>query len=140
MTPSRVFLPMMFVIVAISGLNGRAAMPAGATLLLDSSEFNSVDDARAAGWSMWAQRDEIRPEFSVGRPDSEQQPGYLTISCGSSEIARGGWMKVAVGITPGAFYRLEATCRVSGVPFPALKTLARLVWLDSGGNKVLLPE
>src|SRR5277367_5089998 len=65
----------------------------------------------APGWTGFAQRDEIRPKFSVDTAHFRSAPDSLAISGDGNPLEYGGWGHVFGGISPGKYYRLTAYYR-----------------------------
>jgi predicted amidohydrolase len=94
----------------------------------------------AAGWSPWAQRDEIRPRCFVDASPVPPARGVLAIAGNGNPAECGGWAYTAGGIVAGRYYRLSARYRVQSVPDEQRQVLARLDWRDAEGRRVGQPD
>jgi len=94
----------------------------------------------APGWTGFAQRDEIRPKFSVDTAHFRSAPDSLAISGDGNPLEYGGWGHVVGGIAPGKYYRLTAYYRADSVPDERRQVVARLNWLDKSGNGAGRPD
>lgn len=93
----------------------------------------------APGWSAESPRDEIRPEFTwdpVGGPDGT---GQLVISADDREGLAGFWTK-RIPVTGGKAYRFSVLRNTVAVDLPRRSAIARIIWLDESGGRVLRPD
>ncbi|MCP5112478.1 MAG: hypothetical protein GY953_16760, partial [bacterium] len=89
-----------FVLIAVCAL-------AGSALGADLEEHD--------GWQAFANREEVRPEFSVKADGGPDGNGGLVIRIGQKEGLDGAWRK-SFPVTGGEFYRLTAQRKAADVP------------------------
>src|ERR1700722_16674029 len=88
----------------------------------------STDSRSAAGWSVWAERPEIKPKCFVDTVNFRSVPGALAISGNGNPAEYGGWTYTVAGIKAGKFYKLTAFYRTQAVPDQQRRVVARLDW------------
>lgn len=98
------------------------------------------DFGKDAGWSTWAQRDEIRPKFFVDPAHHRSAPDSLAISGNGNPSEYGGWAYTIRGVTGGRYYRLTTYYRTQDVAQESRQVVARLDWLDDAGKRVAQPD
>jgi len=98
------------------------------------------DGRTVAGWSAWAQRDEIQPKCYVDTVHFRSAPDALAISGNGNPIEYGGWSYEVKGIRAGQYYRLTAYFRTQSVADPRRQVVARLDWLDAHGKRAGQPD
>jgi len=108
-------------------------------LRLELSDF-SKEGRTAAGWSAWAEREEIQPKCFVDAAHFRSPPDALAISGNGNPAEYGGWAYPVGGIRPGKFYRLTAYYRTQSVPDEERQVVARLDWLDNLGKRTGQPD
>jgi len=99
-----------------------------------------ADDSAPApdGWRGIAARDEIAPGFEVERPAGSE--GYhLVLKGRGNDAVDGRWVRT-VPVSPGRYLQFRAEYRATHVATPERSVLARVVWLDSKGKRVSVPE
>jgi predicted amidohydrolase len=87
------------------------------------------------GWKPFANRDEIRPQFSVKLNGGPDGAGGLLIRLGQKKGEDGAWRK-SYPVTGGEFYRLTAFRKTMGVPLLWRNTYVELVFTDDDGRLV----
>ena len=88
------------------------------------------------GWIGKSPRDEIRPEFffePTGGPDGK---GSLVIRADQREGLFGWWEKT-ISVEGGNYYKFSVLSKIQGVNSPRRAVVARILWQDAKGNKVL---
>ena len=119
---------------------GQKAAESGKTFLLADS-FPLVQDlSQVTGWSVWSQRPEIRPGFSVAEFPSLGGPGSLSISGGANSSENGCWLRHVAGLEAGKCYQFEASYQAERVPYPRQQVIARLDWRTAAGERAGQPE
>ena len=93
-----------------------------------------------AGWSAWAQREEIQPKCFVDTVHFRSAPDALAISGNGNPAEYGGWAYPVNGIRAGQYYRLTAFYRAQAVPDERRQVVARIDWLDNLGRRVGQPD
>jgi predicted amidohydrolase len=111
----------------------------GGALRLELKDFRE-DGRPAAGWSAWAQREEILPNCFVDTSQFRSAPNALAISGNGNPAEYGGWAYPIKGILGGRTYRLTASYRARGVTDESRQVVARLDWLDSRGQRAGQPD
>ncbi len=94
----------------------------------------------AAGWTVWAQREEIQPQCFVDSVHFRSAPDALAISGNSNSAEYGGWAFPIRNIKAGQYYQLTAYYRAQWVPYEQSQVVARLDWLDEQGRRVGQPD
>ncbi len=94
----------------------------------------------AAGWSAWAQRDEIRPRCYVDATHFRSAPSALAISGNGNPLEYGGWSHGLGPVTAGQYYRLAAYYSTRSVPDERREVLARIDWRDASDQRVAQPD
>jgi predicted amidohydrolase len=87
------------------------------------------------GWQPAAQRDEIRPAFSLdprGGPDGK---GGLVIAADDS-VGQHGWFQKTFAVSGDKFYRFQAARRTENVALPRRSAPVRIAWQDAQGKPV----
>jgi predicted amidohydrolase len=115
-------------------------LPASDTVLFYADTFSSVEEATAAGWVRYSQRDEIRPGFFITDLPNIGGKGSLGISGASNSSSNGCWRKTITGIKGGAWYRFEAMYHSRMVLLPRYQIIARLDWRNSEDKRAGQPE
>jgi predicted amidohydrolase len=125
-----------FLAIALSG--SAPAQPTGG-LRVELKDF-SPGSQDAAGWSSFAQREEIKPRCYVDTGLFRSSPDSLAISGNGNPLEYGGWTHAIAGITPGKYYRLTAYFTDRSVPDERRQVVARLDWRDKSGGRVAQPD
>lgn len=94
------------------------------------------NSAAASGWTSKSPRDEIRPQFDCDPVIGLDESGTLRITADEREGLFGWWEKTFV-IEGGSDYKFSTLRRVSGVDDPRRVAVARILWQDDEGRKVL---
>jgi predicted amidohydrolase len=110
----------------------------GGPLRLEWRDFGK--DGRAAGWSAWAARDEIRPLCTVDTTHYRSAPDALAIFGNNNPGEYGGWACTAGGVRAGQYYRLRAYYRTESVADERRQVVARLDWRGASGERVGQPD
>src|SRR5207244_3201239 len=106
--------------------------------IIDTTEVARHAPEPPSGWRATAQRDEIRPQAWVDVAVSRSRHGSLALAGAGSAAACGQW-EAAAPVAPGKWYRLTASYRCQGVPFPRQSVHARLDWRN-GEDRVGQPD
>jgi len=128
-------LPSLRALLLLPALLSPCAGQAGGPLRLELHDFG-----RAAGWSAFAPRDEIRPRCFVDTALFRSAPDSLAISGAGNPAEYGGWAYTAGGIRSAQSYRLTAYYRALSVGDPARQVVARIDWLDAKGERAGEPD
>lgn len=110
---------------------------AGWSLLVLSSAVGG--EVAPSGWTGESPRDEIRPVFSwkaSGGPDGK---GEFGIASDNRDGLSGYWMR-RLPVTAGQFYRFSVDRQTDHVAIPRRTAVARIVWADDRGGRVLRRE
>jgi len=96
----------------------------------------TAEERSGLDWSQESPRDEIRPEFAVlpdGGPDGEKA---LSIRADGREGLM-GWWQTEVPVAGEKFYRFAVEYQTSHVELDRRTAVARILWQDAEGNRVL---
>ncbi len=96
----------------------------------------SASDAAPAGWSTFAPREEIRPEFLYDADGGADGNGSFIIRADGRQGLMGWWTKT-VEVQGGASYLFRALRRCENVATPRRSVLAHVIWLDASGNRAM---
>ena len=107
-------------------------MPTSVVLCLFTVGAN---DLPQDGWTSYAAREEIRPEFSLQRDTVSQHPVELTISAGERPAIDGAWIKT-FPVTGDRHYRFSARRKTEQVASPRRSAIAKITWQDDRGKLV----
>ncbi len=100
----------------------------------------AADPANAPdGWTTVAVRDEISPLFSFDPRGGRQKRGALMAGADARPGLNGFWRKT-IPVQGGSWYRFQAYRRVDGQGTPRRTAVARILWQDEQGQKVLHDE
>lgn len=120
----------------LAALPGPCPGQAADRLPLDFRDFGPD----GAGWSAFAQRDEIRPRCFIDTAHFRSAPDALAISGSGNPAEYGGWARQVGGLKAGHYYRLTAYYRTESVPDERRQVVARLDWLDGAGHRAGQPD
>lgn len=90
-------------------------------------------------WSGEAPRDEIRPEFRWEASAGPDGSGAFVIAADDREGLAGCWEHRAP-VIGGKTYQLTVDRQTSNIDLPRRAAIARIIWLDDSGNRVLRPD
>jgi len=93
-----------------------------------------------SNWVACAPRAELQPRCFPDPSRHLSSPAALAISGDGNPQEYGGWSRVVPGILPGHSYQLTAHFHADSVADVGRQVVARLDWLDSGGNRVGQPD
>lgn len=138
---------MMLTVRCLSILCGcLAAVPAcpcqtqlGDRLCLELPDIGR-DGHAAAGWSTWAEREEIKPRCFFDATHSRTKSAALAISGDGIPAEHGGWAYLIKGVRPAQYYRLTAFYQARSVSDESRQIVARIDWLDDKGQRVGQPD
>lgn len=117
-----------------------AILPAtGQSLRFEQSGF-PPGDATPDGWEVWSHRPATAPRIYVSNEHSLGEAGSLAIAADGNPAAHGGWHRTVAGITPGRWYRLQASYRASSVPAENWQVVARIEWRGADGKRKDQPD
>ena len=88
------------------------------------------------GWQVYSQRPEIAP---VSRADRRGEKRYLVLAGGGNASVDGCWRKT-VPVVAGETYQFLATYLMRRIHLERRTISARVVWLDSNGQRVDQPD
>ena len=88
------------------------------------------------GWTGKSPREEIRPEFVFEPTGGPAGKGSLVIRADQREGLFGWWEKT-VPVEGGNYYKFSVLSKIQGVESPRRAVVARILWQDAKGNKVL---
>jgi predicted amidohydrolase len=106
---------------------------------LCAEDRNEDEDAAPEGWVAKAPREEIRPHFSYDSAGGPNGNGSFVIKADDREGLIGSWEKT-LPIEGGHYYRFSCYRRAMGVKSPRRVAVARVLWQDDKGQKVLHDE
>lgn len=92
------------------------------------------------GWTAWSARPETAPRTYVDTVRYRGEAGSLAISGNSNSAEHGGWERTLPGVEPGAWYRLTAYYRATGVHAETWQVVARLDWRQTDGRRAGQPD
>ncbi len=97
----------------------------------------SVDagDAADDGWTTYAPRDEIQPEFSIESRSVSGEPMVLAIVAGDRAAIDGAWVKT-FPVQGGRYYGFSALRKTDGVTSPRRSAIVKITWQDGDGKLV----
>jgi predicted amidohydrolase len=133
------FAPLAAGVGVLLALAGSSPAQPASGLRIELRDFAAAGEA-ASGWSIWAQRDEIRPRCYVDPTHFRSAPDALAISGNGNPLEYGGWAHTIGNIKPGQYYELAAYFSTWSVPDESRQVLARLDWLDASGRRVGQPD
>ncbi len=99
----------------------------------------SASESAPPGWSAESPRDEIRPEFAWNPSGGQDGKGELVISADDREGLAGFWTS-RIKVTGGKTYRFSVQRKTSGIDLARRSAIARIIWMDDSGNRVLRPD
>jgi predicted amidohydrolase len=110
-----------------------AALPAAdsPSVQFHQSGFKETDGS----WTVWSSRSEIAPRAWVESTVSIGEPGSLAVSGNGNLGTFGGWQRTFAGIEPGAWYRVAASYRHTGITSPNWQIQPRLDWQRANGRR-----
>ncbi len=123
-------------LAALSGPCGGQSAPALRVDLKDAG----TDLNAPAGWTPWAQRDEIRPRCYVDPARFRTAPSSLAIFGLGNPLEYGGWARTVPGVSESRYYTLTAYFRAESVHDDHRQVLARVDWLDASGRRAGQPD
>ncbi len=88
------------------------------------------------GWSAKSPRDEVRPEFQFDAAGGPNGGGCFVIRADDREGLVGFWEKT-IPVQGGHYYRFSSLRRTVGVETPRRVAVARILWQNDRGQKVL---
>lgn len=86
-------------------------------------------------WSVWAPRDEARPEAGQPKTGGHDGNSALVLKSGPGEHWIGCWTRT-LAIDGGKHYRFNAWRRFTAMPLPRRSVYARILWQDADGKPV----
>ncbi|MDQ2798909.1 MAG: carbon-nitrogen hydrolase family protein, partial [Armatimonadota bacterium] len=98
--------------------------------------FVPVGANTAVGWTTWAPRAEIAPQFRV---EAGAGGDALVIHGSGNPACHGAWRR-RVAVTNGRQYRFTARYRVHDIPYACRNVTARLDWRDANGERIRQPD
>jgi predicted amidohydrolase len=103
---------------------------------LRADEPTEAGKLTPAGWVGQSPREEVRPRFSYDPSGGPNGKGCFVISADVREGLIGFWQKT-YEIQGGHDYRFSSLRRTVGVEIPRRAAVARILWQDDKGQKVL---
>lgn len=91
---------------------------------------NSVDQ-----WQSESPREEIRPRFTIAKSAGPEGGDALVIVADQRDGLSGHWFRV-FDVSGGDYYRFVVRRRTEGMELPRRGAIARIIWLNSDGNRV----
>ncbi len=110
-----------------SGLLGCLALPLYAS------------EAEPEGWSAYAPRDEIRPDFAWEPTGGPSAGGALVIRADQRKGLAGYWQKT-IDVTGDRYYQFSVDRQTIDVDLPRRAAIARIVWLTNEGSQATHAE
>lgn len=101
--------------------------------------FAAIADDRAinaGGWQTASPRDEIRPQFEFRPTGGRDGKGSFIIAADAREGLDGHWAKT-FSVAGGKHYRFCALRKAENIASPRRSVVARVIWLDAAGKRVL---
>ncbi len=96
-------------------------------------------EAPPEGWTAAAPREEIRPRFAWIDSGGPHGGGFLTIEADERQGLSGSWVR-DFPVVGGTWYRFSVLRQCQGMTLPRRSAIARIIWLDQKGDRVLRPE
>lgn len=94
---------------------------------------NRVLSNSVTGWTHSGPREEILPVFEFQSHGGPQHAGSL-VTLSDKRDGLHGWWQRTVSVEGGRYYRFSAVRRVVNVNYARRTAVARIFWLDAGGN------
>lgn len=98
--------------------------------------FASASEPLPAGWTSQSPREEISPEFRWVPDGGPNHGGELMIASDERAGLAGHWLQLAP-VTGGKTYRFSVERKTSNIDLPRRAAIARIIWLDDSGKRVL---
>lgn len=121
-------------VLTIAGIVGLGVVGFGP--VFPSSTKLSAGELTFDGWMIAAPRDEIRPAFRVDSSGGPSGGPALVIEA-DDRTGLDGWWTKSFPIVGGKYYRFECMRRLDDVEVPRRSAVARVLWQDANGKKVL---
>lgn len=103
------------------------------SLICNSSVFSAGD------WTLWAPREEARPQSVMHQQGGHDGKGSLVLETGAGEHWIGCWTRT-VPVEGGKHYQFGAWRKHSAMPEPRRSVYARVIWQDAQGKAVTWEE
>ena len=87
------------------------------------------------GWTSFAKRDEVRPQFRYDQSGGPAGEPVLVIAADGREGLDGAWVK-SYFLEGGATYRFSVLCKTSQIATPRSSAVVILSFQDEQGNRV----
>lgn len=101
--------------------------------------FAVASESAPPGWSAESPRDEIRPDFAWNRAGGPDGKGELAISADDREGLAGLWTS-RIPVAGGKTYRFSVLRKTSAIDLPRRSAIARIIWMNDSGSRVLRPN
>ncbi len=99
----------------------------------------ALADETPQGWRNTSPRDEIRPDFIYLPEGGPNRTGSYVIEADSRK-GLFGWWETKRSVQGGKFYRFSALRKTTGIDVVRRTAVARILWRDQDGKKVLHDE
>jgi predicted amidohydrolase len=107
-----------------------------AVCILRAESSGSAPKDSPEGWQTAAPREEVRPAFSFDSRGGRSKQGAFVIRHDARDGLDGCWTKT-FAVQGGHYYRFTAFRKTDYVESPRRSTMARLLWQNEKGAKVL---
>ncbi len=129
----------MRVLAAIALLTVSFSLWGAEPLHFSQSSF-TAGEAAPSGWHTWSQRPETMPRTFIANEAGLGDAGSLAIAADGNSAAYGGWEREVTGVSPGKWYRFQASYRANDVAAENWQVVARIDWRDANGKRKGQPE
>jgi len=110
-------------------------MPVLLLCLLVCSQLTAGETA----WTLWAPRDEAKPESAITTEGGHEGKGSLVLETGKGEHWIGCWTRM-LSVEGGKHYQFSAWKKAGGMPVARRSVYARVLWQDADGKPVTWEE
>jgi predicted amidohydrolase len=104
-------------------------------LIATSSRLTAAD----ATWTLWAPRDQAKPESAITTQGGHDGKGSLILETGKGEHWIGCWTRT-LPVEGGMHYQFSAWKKAGAMPLARRSVYARVLWQDADGKPVTWEE
>jgi len=118
-----------------SRLRRRDLLAAGG-IVLGATAMPASAGSPPEGWTTGAPRPEVAPTFAYDAAGGPRRRGAFLLRADERDGLHGWWSRI-FPVTGGRYYRFFALRRVVGADCPRRTAVARVIWTDADGRRVL---